>query len=283
MKNENAIVEFFKKIHLSIFNRDYLVDEVLYGTVKQSLLFFIILFALSLGVSSILRTITITQKAPDILFSAIGELKFENNTLISPDTTKHIDAWRVREFSALMTGVRIPTDAASPFAFSVGGDFFDTNDNFVHFGKSAFSSNVMAQIFGGETQVTEWSKILTNPNLKMDKAASYRTILTQPLSLMSLFFLQNVMLGGGTLFGILQIWLALFFYMLFFGKRLNAAARFRLLLLTATPYFIIATISIFAADGVWFATDLALVAALIMTVRCLNKVDIIHGDRKENG
>ncbi|MCL2844726.1 MAG: hypothetical protein FWE23_04650 [Chitinivibrionia bacterium] len=282
IEKESAAIEFFRKIHLSIFNRDYLADEVLYSTVKQTLLFFFILFAISVGVSGISRTISVNRNAPNAIFSSVGELRFENNMLVSPDTIKQVEAWRLREFSALITGVRIPTEANQPFSLTVGGDSIpNTDDNFMHLGKSAFSTNMTTFIFGDEMQVIEWSRILPDPNLRIDNADFYKKLFLQPVNATTMFFLQSVMLVGRMFFGIIQIWLALFFYMLFFGKRLNAAARFRLLLLTATPYFIITPLSIFAADGVWFATDIALVAALIMTVRSLNKVDAIHGTRKE--
>jgi len=280
MEKENAAVEFFRKIHLTVFNRDYFVDNVLHSFLKPTLSFFLTLFALSLVISAIARTVTVSQKAPTMLSSLTGELSFQDHALVSPDTLRQVEQWRIRELSSLVTGVINIPNETQIFLLSIGGDSIPNKATpFIHLGKSAFSTNVASFLSGNEIQTLEWSRILQNPNMKTD-AEFYRAALAQPATAATLFFVQVFVLSGRMGFGVVQIWIALLVYMIFFGRKLNAPAKFRLLLLASTPYFIFALISIFAADGVWFATDLALVAALIITVRGLNKVDLIK-DTKE--
>jgi len=45
-------------------------------------------------------------------------------------------------------------------------------------------------------------------------------------------------------------------------------------MLTTIPYFIIMPVSFCAANGISFATDIALVCALIITIRAITQVEL---------
>jgi hypothetical protein len=274
---ENVIIRFFKKIHLSIVDSNYLANEVLNTAFKSVFWFFFAVLMLSLSVSAISRSVKISKYAPEAIVSTVGVLQFENYRLISPDSIKQIEGWRLKEVGALVSGIRVPQSVEYPASISVGTDEIDSSKRaFIHIGETAFSSNVLASIFGrnksNNVQQILWTEVLSSPNIIVDEGF-YIAQFGKIQNIIGIFFAQQILIGLEFFGAILQIWLSLMIYLLFFGKNLKLPSKFRLLMLATIPYFIIMPISLAAANGILFTTDIALVAALIITIRAVTRIE----------
>jgi len=278
--------EFFKKIHLSVVDAKYLVSQASNAKTKSVFLFFLLFFMLSLAISSATRTAKITKQVPDILVSAVGVLKFEDNKLVSPDTIKIIDNWRLKELGTLISGMRVPQAVTYPIQVSIGTDSINTTQNpFVHIGKTAFSTNILSALFSknpDEVQSVAWNKILPSKNIVAD-ANFYITQLSNPANKINIFFAGLIIIGIEMTSAILQIWIAILIYLVFFGRNLNIFGRLRLIMLTTIPYFILMPVSLAAANGISFTTDIALVCGLIMTIRAVTQLDLNSAKETGNG
>lgn len=273
---ENAILQFFKKIHLSVVDARYLASQSLNATTKSVFWFFISFFFISLAISSISRTERITKLAPEAMVSTFGILKFENNSLISPDTLKYVDGWRLKELGALVSGIKIPQSVVYPVEITIGTDSIKTTQNsFIHIGKTAFYTNFLSSYFSkneDDTQSVLWEKILPSQNLVVD-ADFYRSEFSKLSNRLNIFFAEVFIIGIEMTSAIMQIWIAILIYLLFFGRMFNFFGRIRLLMLTTVPYFILMPVSIAAANGVVWTTDIALIAGLVMTFRALTTIE----------
>jgi hypothetical protein len=271
---ENKLIQFFNKIHLSVVDAKYLASQALSAAMKPVFLFFLLLFFLSLAISSAFRTAKITKHAPEILASTLGVLKFENYNLVSPDTLIFVDSWRLKELGALISGVKIPQSVAYPIEITIGIDSIKTTQKpFFHIGETAFSTNTLPS-FLNEYLDKSWNKILPSPNVIAD-VDFYKTLFSKVSSKINIFFVIFVFIGIEMFLAISQIWISILIYLLFFGRKLNFYRRLRLLMLATIPYFILMPVSFAAANGIAFTTDIALVAALIMTIRAVTQLDPI--------
>jgi hypothetical protein len=274
-----AIIEFFKKIHFSVIDDKYLAREILTATTKSVFLFFLLLFAISLSVSAILRTVKITNLVPEKVFGAVGVLKFQDYKLVSSDTLKEVENWRLKEFGTLISGLRIPAAQYYPVRVTVGqDDFIDTEKDFVNVGKTHFSTNILPMFLmkNADNMINiSWKEIFKESNITVD-LNFYKTLVSKPAFKINIFLSQLVIIGCFQMFvSILQIWISLMIYLMFFGRKLNVSAKFRLLSLTTIPYFIIMPVSLFAANVSLFATDISLVCALIITIRAITQIEIL--------
>jgi len=281
---ENAIIKFFREIHLSAVDAKYLASQALNASWKSVFLFFIAVFFISLTISSISRTARITKFAPELLSAAVGILKFDNYKLTSPDTLISVDGWKLKEIGTLITGVKLPKSAAYPIAVTVGTDSIaSAKTPFIHVGENAFSTNILSIFLRrnpDRIQNISWSEILPAANPLVD-ANYYKTQFSKISNKFKIFVAGFVIIGVGMFEAILHIWVSLLIYLLFFGQKLNFSGRHRLIMLATTPYFILMPVSLTAAKSFDFTTDIALICALIMTIRAVPNLDLISV--KENG
>jgi hypothetical protein len=279
---ENKIVQFFKKINRTVVDAQYLASQALSGKTKSVLLFFFSLFLISLAISAIFRSVNITKSAPEILVSAFGVLRFENNKLVSPDTLVSIDGGKINKLGALISGLRVPPSLAYPIKITAGTDsIISAKEPFVHIGESAFSSNVLSLLFNkkpSEIQYISWNKILPSPNAALN-LDFYKEQFSKIPNKISIYSAAFIIIGAEMFSAILQIWISILIYLLFFGRKLKFLGRFRMLMLTAIPYFILMPVSLAAANGFAFTTDIALVGGLIMTFRAVGQLE----PKKESG
>ena len=274
---ENAIIQFFKKIHLTIVDAQHLASRALGAATKSVFLFFMLVFLFSLALSSAVRTIKITQSAPELLVSAAGILKFNSYNMVSPDTLFSVDVWRLKEIGTLISGLSFPQTTAYPIAVSIGTDKVEiTQKPFLHVGETALFTNILPDFLKSDTnsvQKFSWDKILPYPNAVID-VSFYETQFSQMRNKFGIFLTIGVLISIEMFSAMLQIWISILIYLLFFGRKLNIFGRIRLILLTTIPYFILMPVSIMAANGTPFTTDIALVGGLIMTFRAVSKIDL---------
>ena len=276
----NLITLFFKKIHLSVFDSNFLASQALDSTVKKTSQFFFALFLSSLTISALSRAVKICAAAPDLIYGAAGVLKFEDYVLIFPDTLKVVEGAKINELGMLVSGIKIPTPKYYPVAITIGGtdSAVSAKSPFIHIGKTAFSTNVLSFFFEknpAKVQRVIWKEILKTPNMTIDKgfyAAHFKKISSRINVFWTEFFVIGLEMSGA----ILQIWISVFVYLIFFGRKLDFYAKFRLLMLICTPYFIIMPVSLVAAKGILFSTDISLVCAVIITVRAMLRIDVIR-------
>jgi len=274
--NENVFINFFSKIHLSIVDAKYLAAEALSAKTKSVLFFFISLLLLSLTISAVARSAKIIKFAPDILVSTLGVLKFQNYNLISPDSLISVEGWKIKELNELVSGAKIAPTVNYPILLSIGTDSVSAAQNpFIHIGRTYFTTNIVSAIFRGNPSVVQnvlWEKLLPAPNAVLD-ADFYRAQFSQIQNKISTFFAAFAILCADIFSAVLQIWISILIYLIFFGKKLRVAGRFRMLMLATIPYFILLPISIFAANGIAFTTDIALIGGLIMTFRATGRIN----------
>lgn len=267
--DENTIAQFFRKIHLLIFDSKFLVSQVLTSTLGKILTFFLTLFFLSLVLSSVSRVIKISEFAPNLIYSAVGTMKFENYVLTCPDTLKQIDKWKFNELTALISGVKVPQSFSYSIEISMGSDRLkNPSSPFLHIGKTEFSTNVMS---------VGWNKILKKPNMTIDENF-YKTYFKNPLNRFGIFLAEILIIGLEMLKSIFQIWLSILIYLLFFGKRLKFPEKFKLITITAIPYLIIMPISLFAAKSILFTTDISLLCAVVIAIRAIFQIEKNYGE-----
>jgi hypothetical protein len=146
----------------------------------------------------------------------------------------------------------------------------------MHFGESAFSTNILSSMFANKPENIQtflYKDILKTPYATVN-AGFYSALLSKPLNIINLFFMQVMITGVQMLSAILQIWISIMIYLIFFGRKLNVPAKFRLLMLITIPYFILLPVSMSAANGILFTTDFALIAALIITIRAITHIEL---------
>jgi len=276
----NLITLFFKKIHMSVFDSNFLASQALDSTVKKTAQFFFALFLASLTISAISRAVRICAAAPNLIYGAAGVIKFEDYVLVFPDTLKNVESAKINELGTLVSGIKIPTTISYPIAITIGETDSATSAKspFIHIGKTAFSTNVLSFFFEknpAKIQRINWKEILKTPNMTIDEnfyAAHFKKISSRINVFWTEFFVIGVEMSGA----ILQIWISIFIYLIFFGRNLDFYAKFRLLMLICTPYFIIMPVSLVAAKGILFTTDISLVCAVIITVRAMLRIDGIR-------
>jgi hypothetical protein len=269
---------------LSIFDSEFLAREILTSTTRKTAAFFLILFSLSLAVSSTSRVVKICKEAPDLIYSATGTLVFEKYALISPDTLKIIDGTKINRLGTLVSGIKLSQNISYPIDITIGSDkalsAAEGKNTFIHIGKNALTTNVLSALFGYESQKTTWDRILKTPNITIDEIF-YKNYFSKFSNKIGFWVMGFIVIGIQMFQSILQVWLSIFIYLLFFGKKLRLIEKIRLLMLTFIPYFIIMPVSLFAAKGILFTTDISLLCAVILTIRAIVKVDKICV-RKDN-
>jgi len=278
--NCNPITLFFKKIHLSVFDSDFLASQALNSTVKKTAQFFLALFLSSLTISALSRAVKICANAPNLIYGAAGVIKFEDYVLVFPDTLKVVESAKINELGTLISGIKIPAPVSYPVAITIGGtdSAVSSVGPFIHIGKTAFLINALSFFFEknpAKVQKASWKEILKTPNMTIDEsfyAAHFKKISSKINIFWTEFFVIGVEMSGA----IMQIWISVFIYLIFFGRNLDFYAKFRLLMLICTPYFIIMPVSLVAAKGILFTTDISLVCAVIITVRAMLRIDVIR-------
>ena len=264
---ENAIVKFFQKIHLLVFDSKFLASEVFGSTLRKVFMFLGALFIMSLVLSSVSRVIKLNEFAPNLIHSALGTMEFENYVLTSPDTLKIVDGWRLNELITLISGVKMPLSVSYPIEISVGGDTVKTTGGklFVHVGKTEFSTNVMSR---KNIQSVGWDKILKTPNIVINEKF-YKAYFGNPLNKIGIFLGEILIIGFEMFKSILQIGLSILIYLLFFGKKLKFPEKLKLIMFSLIPYLIIMPVSLFAAKNILFVNNIALICAVIIAIRAI--------------
>jgi hypothetical protein len=276
----NLITLFFKKIHLSVFDSNFLASQALDSTVKKTAQFFMALLLSSLTISALSRAVKICASAPNLIYGAAGVIKFEDYVLIFPDTLKIVEGTKINELGTLVSGIKIPTPVSYPIAITIGGtdSVVSAKSPFMHIGKTAFSTNVLSFFFEkdpAKVQKASWKEILKTPNMTIDEnfyVAHFKKFSSKISIFCTEFFVIGLEMSGA----VLQIWISIFIYLIFFGRNLDFYAKFRILMLICTPYFIIMPVSLVAAKGILFTTDISLVCAVIITVRAMLRIDVIR-------
>ncbi|MDR0304084.1 MAG: hypothetical protein LBH98_04845 [Chitinispirillales bacterium] len=274
--NDNAVTRFFMKIHLSVFDSGFLASEILVSNLKNVAAFFSICFFLSLVLASVSRVIKISEEAPRLAYSALGTVKFENYVLVYPDTLKQIDSWKLTELGTLVSGVKLPKNVSYPIEVTIGTDSVKNNGKpFLHAGKNEFSTNIMSILFERKPQKIQrigWKKILKNPNVTADENF-YKAYFKKVSNKFGFLCTEFVVIGLEMLKSLFHIWLPVLIYLLFFGKRLKFNGKIKLVMFAAIPYLIITPVSLLAAKGILFTTDISLVCAVIITIRALVQIE----------
>lgn len=274
--------DFFKKINLCVTDANYLATQALNATTKSALGFFFLLFLISMLISAGTRTAKIVKSAPDILVSSVGILEFENYNLITPDTLKQING---RKIIALISGKNISQTANNPIDITAGIDSIKTSQKpFIHIGKTGFSTNIFSIISQNNASVIQnipWTKTLPSPNLIAD-ANFYKKQFSNISTKTQLFIGALIIISVDMISAILQIWIAILIYLLFFGRTLKFAGRLRMLMFATIPYFIVMPISILATNGFAWTTDIALIGGLIMTFRAVTRLDLKEAANEKN-
>jgi hypothetical protein len=212
-----------------------------------------------------------------LIYNAAGGLKFENYVLVSPDKLKIVDGAKINELGVLVSGIKIPSQVSYPIAITIGGtdSIKNAESPFIHIGETAFSTNILPFFLEknpAKIQKASWEKILKTPNITIDENF-YEIHFKKISSRINIFWTEFFIIGMEMSGAIFQIWISIFVYLIFFGRKLVFPAKFRLLMLICTPYFIIMPVSLIAAKGILFVTDISLVCAVIITVRAILRID----------
>ena len=284
-----SIVPFFKKVHLSLTSRSYLLRSIEKDTILTSILYFFSLLIISSLITASIRYARIKDEFPSQFVETFGELTLGNGEIISGiDSATTIPKRSLSQLSSTLFGLAVPPSEMVAVALTPNANKELAYKNIQFTPKGYLLTASTGGFFSSDT--TYESTFYVWPTIGDSKQS-----VTLSLEFLNQYIHTNgvaIVLSLWIVFAVISISLLLsylfflFILVFIYGRKDpilgRAGVRFKLVLYLMTPYFILFPLFAIVADGLGNVSGMALVVSSIILIRLSYFLKLQNSSRESN-
>ena len=284
-----SVVPFFKKVHLSLTSRSYLLRSIEKDTILTSILYFFSLLIISSLITASIRYARIKDEFPSQFVETFGELTLGNGEIISGiDSATTIPKRSLSQLSSTLFGLAVPPSEMVAVALTPNANKELAYKNIQFTPKGYLLTASTGGFFSSDT--TYESTFYVWPTIGDSKQS-----VTLSLKFLNQYIHTNgvaIVLSLWIVFAVISISLLLsylfflFILVFIYGRKDpilgRAGVRFKLVLYLMTPYFILFPLFAIVADGLGNVSGMALVVSSIILIRLSYFLKLQNSSRESN-